>query len=167
MRAVLRYYPQLGYLHHRRLAFAGVTDWFLLWCFAGRSGWLWCAAAITGALLVGPGFKPLYAAGLCLIAKTACGGVCALGVPILVAGQVTDSIRSTLANGSVSYRSVGLVPFWLAAVIMAGKGWKQTWPVCDRPGSFAVTQFFTSNYIGPDCGYYFGAGEYRLTCLIP
>ena len=45
--------------------------------------------AITGALLVGLGFKPLYAAGLCLIANTAPVAFGALGVPILVAGQVT------------------------------------------------------------------------------
>lgn len=44
--------------------------------------------AITGALLVGLGFKPLYAAGLCLIANTAPVAFGALGVPILVAGQV-------------------------------------------------------------------------------
>ncbi|WP_044156203.1 L-lactate permease, partial [Escherichia coli] len=45
--------------------------------------------AITGALLVGLGFKPLYAAGLCLIANTAPVAFGALGVPFLVAGQVT------------------------------------------------------------------------------
>ncbi|XNM57449.1 L-lactate permease [Escherichia coli] len=74
---------------------------------AGRSGWLWCAVAMTGALLVGLGFKPLYAAGLCLIANTAPVAFGALGVPILVAGQVTGIVfRSTLAQWrDVSYRS--------------------------------------------------------------
>ncbi len=59
--------------------------------------------AITGALLVGLGFKPLYAAGLCLIANTAPVAFGALGVPILVAGQVTG-IRSVphWRNGGTS-----------------------------------------------------------------
>ena len=44
--------------------------------------------AITAALLVGLGFKPLYAAGLCLIVNTAPVAFGAMGIPIIVAGQV-------------------------------------------------------------------------------
>ncbi len=47
--------------------------------------------AITAALLVGLGFKPLYAAGLCLIVNTAPVAFGAMGIPILVAGQVTGA----------------------------------------------------------------------------
>lgn len=42
--------------------------------------------AITAALLVGLGFNPLYAAGLCLIVNTAPVAFGAMGIPILVAG---------------------------------------------------------------------------------
>lgn len=42
--------------------------------------------AITGALLVGLGFRPLYAAGLCLVANTAPVAFGAIGIPVLVAG---------------------------------------------------------------------------------
>ena len=45
--------------------------------------------AITAALLVGLGFNPLYAAGLCLIVNTAPVAFGAMGIPIIVAGQVT------------------------------------------------------------------------------
>ena len=45
--------------------------------------------AITAALLVGLGFNPLYAAGLCLITNTAPVAFGAMGIPIIVAGQVT------------------------------------------------------------------------------
>jgi L-lactate permease len=45
--------------------------------------------AITAALLVGLGFKPLYAAGLCLIANTAPVAFGAMGIPVIVAGQVS------------------------------------------------------------------------------
>lgn len=48
--------------------------------------------AITAALLVGLGFNPLYAAGLCLIVNTAPVAFGAMGIPILVAGQVTGLI---------------------------------------------------------------------------
>lgn len=43
--------------------------------------------AITAALLVGLGFKPLYAAGLCLIVNTAPVAFGAMGIPIIVAGR--------------------------------------------------------------------------------
>ncbi len=65
--------------------------------------------AFTGALLVSfLGFKPLHAAGLCLIANTAPVAFGALGVPILVAGQVTGIDPFTLAQWrqSVPFLSV-------------------------------------------------------------
>ncbi|EFB1500108.1 glycolate permease GlcA [Escherichia albertii] len=109
--------------------------------------------AITGALLVGLGFKPLYAAGLCLIANTAPVAFGALGVPILVAGQVTgiDPFHiGAMAGRQLPLLSV-LVPFWLVAMMDGWKGVKETWPAAlVAGGSFAVTQFFTSNYIGPE-----------------
>ena len=40
------------------------------------------------ALLVG--FRPLYAAGLCLVANTAPVAFGAMGIPVLVAGQVSN-----------------------------------------------------------------------------
>ncbi|HFZ8993073.1 TPA: glycolate permease GlcA [Citrobacter freundii] len=109
--------------------------------------------AITGALLVGLGFKPLYAAGLCLIANTAPVAFGALGVPILVAGQVTgiDAFDiGAMAGRQLPLLSV-MVPFWLVAMMDGWKGIKETWPAAlVAGGSFAISQFFTSNYIGPE-----------------
>ena len=51
--------------------------------------------AITAALLVGLGFKPLYAAGLCLIVNTAPVAFGAMGIPIIVAGQVSGAVSYT------------------------------------------------------------------------
>ena len=45
--------------------------------------------AITAAMLAGIGFNPLYAAGPCLIANTAPVAFGAIGVPVIVAGQVS------------------------------------------------------------------------------
>ena len=45
--------------------------------------------AITAAMLVGLGFNPLYAAGICLIANTAPVAFGGVGIPIITAGAVT------------------------------------------------------------------------------
>ncbi|HEX5669000.1 MAG TPA: L-lactate permease, partial [Chitinophagaceae bacterium] len=45
--------------------------------------------AITAAMLVGLGFNPLYAAGICLIANTAPVAFGSIGIPITVASQVS------------------------------------------------------------------------------
>src|SRR5665811_121454 len=45
--------------------------------------------AITAAMLVGLGFNPLYAAGICLIANTVPVAFGSLGIPIITAAQVS------------------------------------------------------------------------------
>ena len=109
--------------------------------------------AITAALLVGLGFNPLYAAGLCLIANTAPVAFGALGIPIIVAGQVTgiDAFDiGAMAGRQLPLLSV-IVPFWLVAMMDGWRGIKETWPAALVAGlSFAITQYFTSNFIGPE-----------------
>ena len=109
--------------------------------------------AITAALLVGLGFNPLYAAGLCLIANTAPVAFGALGIPITVAGQVTgiDPFKIGAMTGrQLPFLSV-LVPFWLVAMMDGWRGIKETWPAALVAGvSFAITQYLTSNFIGPE-----------------
>ena len=46
--------------------------------------------AISAAMLVGMGFNPLYAAGLCLIANTAPVAFGSVGTPIIIASRVSD-----------------------------------------------------------------------------
>ena len=109
--------------------------------------------AITAAILVGLGFKPLYAAGLCLIANTAPVAFGALGVPIIVAGQVTGIDAFTI--GAMAGRQLPLlsliIPFWLVAMMDGWKGIKEVWPAALVAGaSFAISQYLTSNFIGPE-----------------
>lgn len=109
--------------------------------------------AITAALLVGLGFNPLYAAGLCLIANTAPVAFGAMGIPILVAGQVSN--LDPFHIGQVAGRQLPIlsiiVPFWLVAMMDGMRGIKQTWPAILVAGvSFAITQFITANFIGPE-----------------
>lgn len=109
--------------------------------------------AITAALLVGMGFNPLYAAGLCLIANTAPVAFGAMGIPIIVAGQVSglDAYNiGQIAGRQLPILSI-IVPFWLVAMMDGIRGIKQTYPALLVAGvSFAVTQFITANFIGPE-----------------
>ena len=109
--------------------------------------------AITAALLVGLGFNPLYAAGLCLIANTAPVAFGAMGIPIIVAGQVTS--LDPFAIGAMAGRQLPLlsvfVPFWIIMIMDGWKGVRETWPaILVAGGTFAVTQYFTANFIGPE-----------------
>lgn len=109
--------------------------------------------AITAALLVGLGFNPLYAAGLCLIANTAPVAFGAMGIPIIVAGQVTglDPFKiGAMAGRQLPLLSV-FVPFWIIMIMDGWKGVRETWPaILVAGGTFAVTQYFTANFIGPE-----------------
>lgn len=109
--------------------------------------------AITAALLVGLGFKPLYAAGLCLIANTAPVAFGAMGIPIIVAGQVTglDPFHiGQMAGRQLPFLSV-LVPFWLILIMDGVRGVRETWPaILVAGGSFAIVQFLTANFVGPE-----------------
>ncbi|WP_338820889.1 L-lactate permease [Acidovorax temperans] len=109
--------------------------------------------AITAALLVGLGFKPLYAAGLCLIANTAPVAFGAMGIPIIVAGQVSGIdpfLIGQMAGRQLPFMTI-LVLFWIMAIMDGWRGVKETWPaVLVGGGSFALVQFLTANYIGPE-----------------
>ena len=109
--------------------------------------------AITAALLVGLGFKPLYAAGLCLIVNTAPVAFGAMGIPILVAGQVTglDSFEiGQMVGRQLPFLTI-IVLFWIMGIMDGWRGIKETWPaVMVAGGSFAIAQFLSSNFIGPE-----------------
>ncbi|HOB61070.1 MAG TPA: lactate permease LctP family transporter [Candidatus Competibacteraceae bacterium] len=105
--------------------------------------------AITAALLVGLGFNPLYAAGLCLIANTAPVAFGALGIPITVAGKVTST--DPFLIGQMAGRQLPLlslfVPFWLVFIMDGWRGIRETWPAIPvAAGAFALTQYYTSNH---------------------
>lgn len=109
--------------------------------------------AITAALLVGLGFNPLYAAGLCLIVNTAPVAFGAMGIPIIVAGQVTglDSFQiGQMAGRQLPFLTI-IVLFWIMAIMDGWRGIKETWPaVIVASGSFAIAQFLSSNFLGPE-----------------
>lgn len=109
--------------------------------------------AITAALLVGLGFKPLYAAGLCLIVNTAPVAFGAMGIPIIVAGQVSgvDTMEISQMVGRQLPFMVPVVLIWIMAIMDGWRGVKETWPaILVGGGSFAIAQYLTSNFVGPE-----------------
>ena len=108
--------------------------------------------AITAAMLVGLGFNPLYAAGLCLIANTAPVAFGSIGIPITVASQVTglpELAISQMVGRTLPFLSV-LLPFYLVTLMAGFKKAREVAPAALVSGcSFAVIQFLSSNYLGP------------------
>ena len=126
---------------------------FAFGAFLEGSAGFGAPVAITAAILAALGINPLYAAGLCLIANTAPVAFGALGIPILVAGK-TAGIDPMLI-GKMAGRQLPLlsmfVPLFLVWLMDGFKGVRETWPaVLVAGGTVAVTQFFTSNFIGPE-----------------
>ncbi|MCC7475604.1 MAG: L-lactate permease [Pirellulales bacterium] len=108
--------------------------------------------AISGALLMGAGFPPLYAAGLTLIANTAPVAFGALGTPIVTLAKVTglpEMVLSAMAGRQLPFFSL-IVPAWMVCTM---SGWRGLMGVCPAVvvsgGVFAVVQFLVSNYLGP------------------
>lgn len=108
--------------------------------------------AITAALLVGLGFNPLYAAGLCLIANTAPVAFGSVGIPITVASQVTaipEMAISQMVGRTLPILSVFL-PFYLVVIMAGFRKTREVWPAIAVAGvSFAFLQWFSSNFLGP------------------
>ncbi|HSK11312.1 MAG TPA: lactate permease LctP family transporter [Vicinamibacterales bacterium] len=108
--------------------------------------------AISAAMLVGLGFEPIYAAGLCLIANTAPVAFGSIGTPILVAAGVTGidvMLISQMVGRQLPVVSL-IVPLWLVVVMSGWKGAREVWPAAlVSGGSFALAQWWSSNYLGP------------------
>ena len=108
--------------------------------------------AVSAAMLIGLGFKPLQAAGLSLIGNTAPVAFGALGTPIITMAKVTGLPLEQLS--AMTGRQLPLfsliVPFWLIWAMAGFRGMREVWPACLTAGStFALAQFLISNYHGP------------------
>jgi lactate permease len=108
--------------------------------------------AITAAMLVGLGFNPLYAAGICLIANTAPVAFGAIGIPIVVAANVSglDMMKiSAICGRQLPFLSI-IVPLWLSVTMCGFKRSMEILPAIIIAGvCFAGSQFLVSNFVGP------------------
>ena len=109
--------------------------------------------AITAALLMGLGLKPLYAAGLCLIANTAPVAFGAVGIPIIAMSNLVG-VEQHAVSAMVGRMLVPLsltVPFFIVFLMDGIKGVKETFPaILVTAVSFTATQFLSSNYLGAE-----------------
>src|SRR6266545_2217898 len=108
--------------------------------------------AISAAMLIGLGFRPLQAAGLSLIGNTAPVAFGAIGTPLITLATVTGlplKDLSAMVGRQLPFFAV-LVPFWLVAAMVGFRRTREIWPACLTAGlSFAIVQFLVSNYHGP------------------
>ena len=108
--------------------------------------------AISGAILIQLGFKPLQASALALIANTAPVAFGSLGIPITTLEQVTglDARQvSAMVGRQLPFFSL-LIPFWVVAAFAGFRGMWEIWPAALVAGfAFALPQFLVSNFHGP------------------
>ncbi len=119
--------------------------------FEGAAGF-GTPVAVTSAILIGLGFRPLQASGLSLIANTAPVAFGALGIPIITLAAVTgldiQHISATVGR-QLCFFAV-LVPFWLVWAYAGFRGMLGVWPAILVAGvSFAIPEYLVSNYHGP------------------
>ena len=139
-----------GITNDRRLQLLLVSFCFGAF-FEGAAGF-GTPVAVTAAIMMGLGFKPLAAAGLSLIANTAPVAFGALGTPIVVLAAVTgiDVLAlSGMVGRQLPFFSL-LVPFWLIWAFVGFRRMIEIWPAILVAGVFfAVPQFLVSNFHGP------------------
>ena len=108
--------------------------------------------AITAAILIQLGFKPLHASGLALIANTAPVAFGSLGIPITTLAQVTGldaQVLSAVVGRQLFFFSL-MIPFWIVAAFAGWRAMLGVWPAALTAGlAFAVPQLLVSNFHGP------------------
>ncbi len=108
--------------------------------------------AVAAAMLTGLGFSPYYAAGICLLANTAPVAFGSIGVPVVTLASITglNELELSAWVGRLCAPISILVPAYLIAVMGGWRGLRGVLPAVGVCGvSFAATQFFVSNFIGP------------------
>ncbi len=119
--------------------------------FEGAAGF-GTPVAVTAAILMGLGFRPLQASGLSLIANTAPVAFGGLGTPLIALQAVTglDLLElSAMVGRQLPFFAV-LVPFWLIWAFVGFRKMAEVWPPILVAGvSFAIPQYLVSNFHGP------------------
>jgi lactate permease len=108
--------------------------------------------AITGSLMAGLGFEPIYAAALALLANTAPVAFGGFGIPILTAGAVSglDPMALSQMVGRQTPFLALIIPGMLVTVMAGFRRMLEVLPVVAVSGiAFAATQFLVSNLLGP------------------
>lgn len=106
--------------------------------------------AISAAMLIAAGMKPLKAAVVSLLANTAPVAFGAMAAPIITLSAVTGIDQQSLASmaGRQTPFVALIIPLVLVFLVDGRRGIKQTWPVALVAGAtFGLAQFVTANFI--------------------
>lgn len=105
--------------------------------------------AISAAMLMAAGMKPMKSAVVSLLANTAPVAFGAMAAPIIALNGVTGlplQDLSSMAGRQTPFIAL-IVPLLLVFIVDGRRGVRQTWPVALVAGvAFGVAQFVTSNY---------------------
>ena len=106
--------------------------------------------AISAAMLMAAGMKPMKAAVVSLLANTAPVAFGAMAAPIITLSSVTGidiHVLSQMAGRQTPFVAM-FVPFILVFLVDGRRGVRQTWPIAAVAGvTFGLAQFITSNFI--------------------
>jgi len=108
--------------------------------------------AVAATMLTQLGFTPFYAASICLLANTAPVAFGSLAIPIFTLAGLTGLPleRISASVGRICAPVSLIVPAYLMLVMSGWSGLRAVFPAAAVCGvAFAVTQFFVSNFIGP------------------
>lgn len=111
--------------------------------------------AISAAMLMAAGMKPMKSAIVSLLANTAPVAFGAMGAPIIALSGAVSSTHPELTTHVLSQMAgrqtpfvAAIVPLVLVLLVDGWRGVRQTWPVAIVAGvTFGIGQFVTSNYI--------------------
>jgi lactate permease len=106
--------------------------------------------AISAAMLMAIGFRPIQAAAVALVANTAPVAFGAIATPIITLSEVSSLPKDDL--GAMVGRQTPflalIVPLILIAMVDGRRGVRQTWPAAIvGGGAFAIGQFACSNFV--------------------
>lgn len=125
---------------------------FAFSCFIEGTAGFGTPVAIAAAMLVGLGFTPLWGAGIALIANTAPVAFGAIGVPVIVAAQVSglDQMTVSAIVGRQLPILALIVPLWVCVTMCGFKRSMEVLPAIIVAGvCFGGAQFVLANFHGP------------------
>src|SRR3989442_15685126 len=108
--------------------------------------------AVAASMLIGLGFSPFTSAAVCLLANTAPVAFGSIAVPITTLAVTTGLPieRLSAGVGRICAPISLFIPAYMIAVMCGWTGLRGVLPAAAVCGAaFAATQFFVSNFIGP------------------
>src|SRR5690242_2390041 len=120
--------------------------------FEGAAGF-GTPVAVTAAILMQLGFKPLQASGLSLIANTAPVAFGALGTPVIALSGVTGldlHHLSAMVGRQLPFFSL-IVPFWVVWAFAGFRGMLGVWPAALTAGAAFAIPRSEERRVGKEC----------------